>query len=239
MEINQVTPISIIIPVLNEAPILTATLSALQSLRAAGHEIIVVDGGSADPTVALAKTWADQVIISKCGRARQMNAGAAIARHTLLLFLHADTQLPPHADQLIISALQKNGRHPHHPYHLGQWGRFDVQLSGKHFLLRIIEWSMNWRSRITGIATGDQAMFICRNLFQRVGGFPDIPLMEDITLSRTLKRHARPVCLPHAVITSSRRWEQRGILRTLLLMWGLRLAYALGTDPHRLSRLYK
>lgn len=233
MKIDQLTHISIIIPTLNEATILVGTLSALQSLRAAGHEIIVVDGGSHDATRALASAWADQVICTECGRARQMNAGAALARHEILLFLHADTQLPPRADQLIIDSLQKQRTR------LSQWGRFDVQLSGQHFLLRIIERSMNWRSRITGIATGDQAMFICRDLFQRVSGFPDIPLMEDIALSGTLKRHSPPLCLQQRVITSSRRWEQRGIVRTMLLMWRLRLVYALGADPQRLARLYK
>ena len=234
MPVDQETRISIIIPVLNEATTLTAALSALQSLRAAGHEIIVVDGGSHDASMSLAETWADQVIRADRGRARQMNAGAAIAHHEILLFLHADTQLPHNADKLIIEALQKNTRHP------SQWGHFDVQLSGRHFLLRIIERSMNWRSRFTSIATGDQAIFICRDLFQRVGGFPDIPLMEDIVLSRTLKRHGgSPVCLRQRVITSSRRWEQQGIVRTVLLMWWLRLAYALGANPQWLARAYK
>lgn len=234
MAINQITRLSIIIPVLNEAATLTATLLALQPLRMAGHEVIVVDGGSHDTSLFLAEAGADQVVRAERGRARQMNAGAASARHEVLLFLHADTQLPPHADQLIIEGLQKSAHHPSH-----QWGRFDVQLSGKYFLLRVIEHSMNWRSRITGIATGDQAIFICRDLFQHVGGFPDIPLMEDITLSCTLKRHGSPLCLQQRVITSSRRWEQRGIVRTLLLMWWLRLAYALGTNPQRLAQLYE
>ncbi len=238
MAIDQITRLSIIIPVLNEAATLTVTLLALQPLRAAGHEIIVVDGGSHDASLSLAEAWADQVIRTERGRARQMNAGATIAHHEVLLFLHADTQLPPHADQLIIEGLQKSTRRPSH-LHAHIWGRFDVQLSGKYFLLRVIECSMNWRSRLTGIATGDQAIFICRDLFQRVGGFPDIPLMEDITLSRTLKRHGPPLCLQQRVITSSRRWEQRGIVRTLLLMWRLRLAYALGTDPQRLAQLYE
>ncbi len=233
MAIDKITHLSIIIPVLNEAATLTAALLALQPLRTAGHEIIVVDGGSHDASLSLAEAWTDQVIRSARGRARQMNAGAVIARHEVLLFLHADTQLPAQADQLIIEGLQNNA----HPFPL--WGRFDVQLSGKYFLLRVIERSMNWRSRLTGIATGDQAIFICRDLFQRVGGFPDIPLMEDITLSRTLKRHSSPLCLQQRVVTSSRRWEQRGIVRTLLLMWRLRLAYALGADPQRLAQLYE
>lgn len=233
MEIDRLAHISIIVPVLNEATAIVSTLSSLQPLRAAGHEVIVVDGGSHDATLALATPWADQVIRAERGRARQMNAGADLACHEVLLFLHVDTQLPDNADQLIIEGLRNSGRHP------PQWGRFDVQLSGKHFLLRIIEHSMNQRSRLTGIATGDQAMFICRDLFQRVGGFPDIPLMEDITLSRLLKRHTLPLCLRQRVITSSRRWEQRGIVRTMLLMWRLRLAYALGADPQRLAQLYE
>ncbi len=220
-------------PVLNEATTLIGTLSALQSLRATGHEIIVIDGGSDDGSREFAAGWADQVIRTECGRARQMNAGAALARHEVLLFLHADTQLPHNADKLIIDGLQRSDGNSH------QWGRFDVQLSGKNFLLRIIECGMNWRSRITGIATGDQAMFICRDLFQCVSGFPDIPLMEDITLSSTLKRHSPPLCLRQRVITSSRRWEQRGVIRTLLLMWRLRLLYALGANPQYLAKLYK
>lgn len=230
MVMNPDARISIIMPVLNEAATLTGTLSGLQPLRAAGHEIIVVDGGSHDASMSLAQPWADHVIGAERGRARQMNAGAAIARHDIWLFLHADTQLPHHADQLIIRGLQKSNC---------LWGRFDVQLSGRQFMLRIVERGMNWRSRLTGIATGDQAMFMRRDVFLRAGGFPDIPLMEDITLSGTLKRYSPPLCLSQCVITSSRRWEQRGILRTILLMWRLRLAYALGADPQRLVRPYQ
>jgi rSAM/selenodomain-associated transferase 2 len=224
------TTVSIIIPTLNEAGQIAATLQALQPVRAAGHEIIVVDGGSSDDTLALARPLADMLLPSLRGRSRQMNAGAAQARGDLLLFLHADTTLPQHALPAMLDGLSHSGR---------AWGRFDVRLSGRHALLRVIERMMNWRSRLTGIATGDQAMFVRRAVFQAVGNFPDIALMEDIALSRRLKRiGGAPLCLSTPVVTSSRRWEERGILRTMLLMWQLRLAYFLGASPARLARLY-
>ena len=222
--------ISIIIPVLNEASLITQTLSTLQPLRAAGHELIVVDGGSSDDTIALSEPLADQIIRSSRGRSRQMNAGAKIARGDILLFLHSDTLLPKGGDQLIISEMEKKRKN---------WGRFDVRLSGRHLLLRIVEWLMNWRSRITGIATGDQAIFVQKNLFETVDGFPNINLMEDITMSKFLKKNGPPLCLWQRVITSSRRWERNGILRTILLMWFLRLAYFYKTDPRRLVQLYE
>ncbi len=224
------TRISIIIPVFNEAAVAARTLSTLQPLRAAGHELILVDGGSDDATVALSEPFVDQVIRMPKGRSRQMNAGAKLARGEIFLFLHTDTLLPERADQLIIKGMGRGGR---------KWGRFDVRLSGRHFFFRIIEWLMNWRSRITGIATGDQAIFVQRKLFEKMGGFPDIDLMEDITLSKFLKRYGPPLCLWHRVITSSRRWEENGILRTILLMWRLRLAYFLGSNPERLAHLYE
>ncbi len=219
--------LSIIVPVLNEADGITASLQPLQTWRARGHEIILADGGSSDATVALAEPWVDKIIRSGRGRARQMNTGARAARGDVLLFLHADTQLPPDADALILDALQARA-----------WGRFDVRLSGAHPLLRVVETLMNRRSRLTGIATGDQAIFVRRALFEKTGGYPDIPLMEDIALSRALKKHGPPLCMKQRVLTSSRRWEQHGILRTILLMWKLRLAYALGADPARLVRHY-
>jgi rSAM/selenodomain-associated transferase 2 len=222
--------ISIIIPVLNEAPLIVQTLFGLQPWRAAGHEVIVVDGGSKDDSAILSWPLADQVILADRGRSRQMNAGARIAKGDILLFLHADTFLPKSADQSIIDGLKGQGR---------RWGRFDVQLSGRHYFFRIIQHLMNLRSRFTGIATGDQAIFVRRRLFEAVGGFPDIDLMEDIALSRILKRYGRPLCVRQWVVTSSRRWGQRGILRTVLQMWRLRLAYALGADPKRLARLYE
>ena len=224
------TKISVIIPVFNEAALIVQTLSTLQPLRAAGHELILVDGGSNDATVALSEPFVDQIIRTSKGRSRQMNAGSKSARGEVFLFLHADTLLPERADQLIMNGMGREGR---------KWGRFDVRFSGRHFSLRIIEWLMNWRSRTTGIATGDQAIFVQRTVFEKMGGFPNIDLMEDITLSKFLKRYGPPLCLWHRVITSSRRWEKNGIFRTVLLMWHLRLAYFLGSNPRRLAHLYE
>ena len=222
--------ISIIIPCLNEAQRIAETLQGLQPLRRRNHEIIVVDGGSEDTTAKVAKPLADVVIMSTAGRAVQLNTGATIAKGDVLLFLHADTCLPKDADKLIASALSNSGR---------QWGRFDTRLSGHGISFRIIERFMNIRSRLTSIATGDQALFVTRDLFITVGGFPEIALMEDIAVCRLLKRHGAPVCLAQRAITSSRRWEQRGVWRTVFLMWRLRIAYFFGADPQRLARLYQ
>jgi rSAM/selenodomain-associated transferase 2 len=221
--------LSIIVPVLNEAASIVATLEALAPLHERGAEIVVVDGGSADGTVALATPLADRVIASERGRAAQMNAGAAVAGGDVLLFLHADTRLPPNADRLIIDGLAQSGR---------RWGRFDVTIEGAHPLLPFVAASMNARSRLTGIATGDQAMFVTREAFNAAGEFPEIALMEDITLARRLKRVSPPLCLRARVRTSGRRWESRGVLRTILLMWRLRLAYFLGAKPEELARRY-
>jgi rSAM/selenodomain-associated transferase 2 len=225
----MISTLSIIIPVLNEAGIIVSALSRLQSLRAAGHEIIVVDGGSNDGTPVLSEPLANRVISSPRGRACQMNAGAKIATGGILLFLHADTLLPKNSYRLILSGLARTGK---------KWGRFDVSLSGKHFLFPIIAWLMNLRSRITSIATADQAIFIERGFFEAVRGFPEIDLMEDIALSKILKRAGKPLCLWHRVLTSSRRWERNGILRTVLQMWLQRLAYFLGVNPRHLARCY-
>jgi rSAM/selenodomain-associated transferase 2 len=222
--------ISMIIPILNEAGIITETLSQLQPFRLKGHEVIVVDGGSDDASQRLSRSLADQVICSPQGRSRQMNAGARIARGEILLFLHADTFLPEGADGFVISGMKERGK---------VWGRFDVHLSGRHPLFRLIELLMNWRSRISGIATGDQGIFVRSETFKSVSGFPEIDLMEDIALSKILKRLGPPLCLRQKVVTSSRRWEEDGILRTVLLMWYLRLVYALGADPRDLARLYR
>lgn len=221
--------LSIIIPTLNEQAVIVDLLQTLQPLRSVGHEIIVVDGGSVDKTRDLVTPLVDNLLLADCGRARQMNTGAQFAHHDILLFLHADTYLPEQADALIINGLAETGR---------KWGRFDVRLSGQARLLRVIERLMNWRSCLTGIATGDQAIFIQRHLYTQVQGFPEIPLMEDVALSRHLKRFSRPVCIQALVTTSSRRWEQHGIVRTILLMWGLRLAYALGVKPQTLKKFY-
>ena len=221
--------LSIIIPCLNEAAGIVSMLESLRPLRARGAEVIVADGGSSDDTAALAAPLADRVVNAPRGRAAQMNAGATFARAEILLFLHADCVLPPDAEQLIVAGLA--GGAP-------QWGRFDVTLDGVHPLLRVVACMMNLRSRLTGIATGDQGIFITRALFARLGGFPALPLMEDIALSRLAKRAGAPLCLCERIVTSARRWERHGVLRTIVLMWQLRLAYFLGADPARLALRY-
>lgn len=225
------TEISIIVPALNEATGIVAALEALAPLRAQGAEVIVVDGGSADATLELAKPLADQIISAPRGRARQMNAGAAVAHGRVLLFLHADTRLPENAAELASLAIGDvlTGRH---------WGRFDVRIEGRSHWLGLVARMMNLRSRLAGIATGDQAMFVSRSAFRAVGGFPDIPLMEDIALSKALKSLGRPVCLAARVTTSGRRWETHGVWRTIVFMWWLRLRYFLGADPLRLALEY-
>jgi len=220
--------LSIIVPALEEAAAIAACLAPLQALRARGVEVIVVDGGSGDATRELAAPLADRVFESPRGRARQMNAGAQAARGEVLLFLHADTLLVPHADALVARAIEGGAR----------WGRFDVAIAGSHPLLRVVACSMNVRSRLSGVATGDQAIFVKRDAFREAGGFPDIPLMEDVALSRALRRAGRPACLRERVVTSGRRWERGGTLRTILLMWRLRLAYAAGADPRSLVHRY-
>jgi rSAM/selenodomain-associated transferase 2 len=222
--------LSVIVPALDEEAVIGATLERLAPLRAAGHQVVLADGGSGDCTREIAAPLADRVLTGPRGRARQMNAGAAVADGDILLFLHADTLLPESAAGDITDGLHSTGR---------RWGRFDVRLTGSLPLLRLVEWMMNARSRLTGVATGDQALFVERALFEAVGGFPDIPLMEDVALCKRLKRQGAPLCLRSRVVTSSRRWEERGVLRTIGLMWGLRAAYAAGVSPERLARLYR
>lgn len=222
--------LSIIVPTLNEAAGIAATLEALAPLRARGHDVIVADGGSSDGTREAAGDSADRVISAPRGRASQMNAGAAVARGDVFIFLHADTRLPPDADARIRDGLSASGR---------AWGRFDVHVAGGGALLPVIAFFMNLRSRITGIATGDQAMFVRREAFARAGGFSALPLMEDVALSAALKRLSRPLCLSEKAVTSGRRWERNGVLRTVLLMWWLRLQFFLGAAPARLARHYE
>jgi rSAM/selenodomain-associated transferase 2 len=221
--------ISIIVPALNEADGITAVLVALAPLRARGHEVIVVDGGSSDGTAALARAVADRVVPAPRGRASQMNAGAALARGEVLLFLHADTRLPENADASVLEGLAASGK---------AWGRFDVRIEGASLCLPVIAFFMNLRSRATGIATGDQAIFVRREAFERAGRFPPLELMEDIALSRSLRRASRPLCLADKAVTSGRRWERRGVLRTVLLMSWLRLAFFFGAAPAKLARIY-
>ena len=219
--------ISIVVPVLNEGPIIAAALNRLQPLRARGHEVIVVDGGSTDSTVDLSRTLADQILLAPPGRAAQMNVGAKAAKGDAFLFLHADTRLPESADLVVADALGRVS-----------WGRFDVSIESAHPLLAVVAFMMNLRSRLTGIATGDQAMFVARTAFEKAGGFPAIGLMEDVALSSVLKGSGAPACLKARAVTSGRRWEQRGVIRTIVLMWRLRLLYFLGADPAKLARLY-
>jgi len=221
--------LSIVVPALNEAAGITATLQALAPLRERGHELIVVDGGSSDGTAALAAPLADRVVAAETGRAAQMNAGAALAQGDWLLFLHADTRLPADADAALQRAAQAGAG----------WGRFDVHIEGRSAWLPVIATLMNWRSRLSGIATGDQAIFVRTALFRRLGGYAALPLMEDIELSRRLRATGRPACLRERVLTSGRRWESRGVWRTVLLMWRLRWRYWRGTPAEELARAYR
>ena len=220
--------LSIVVPVLDEAPRIEAALRALAPLRTRGVEVIVVDGGSSDRTAELARPLADRVLAAPRGRSLQMNAGAAAAQGDVLLFLHADTSLPANADRLALDGLARSGR---------AWGRFDVRFDGGAGFA-LIALMMNLRSRLSGIATGDQAMFVTRAAFAAAGGFPPIALMEDVALSANLKRTSRPLCLAARVTTSARRWREHGVLRTILLMWKLRLAFFFGADPVHLARSY-
>jgi len=222
--------ISIIIPVLNEADHVLHVLKPLQKYRGKNLEIIVIDGGSDDSTIDLIKPYSDIVDVSVKGRAKQMNVGACKAQGNVLIFLHADTLLPENFIDSVLKGLSKDGY---------CWGRFDISLSGSAFSLRVIEFFINFRSRWSGIATGDQAIFVNSQTFHQLGGYQDIPLMEDVALSKNLKQNSLPVCLKDKVITSSRRWEKFGIWRTIILMWKLRLEYFFGADPHYLASKYE
>jgi rSAM/selenodomain-associated transferase 2 len=221
--------LSIIIPVLNERAGIAATLGQLAPLRERGVEIVVVDGGSDDGTRDLAAANSDRVIVSRRGRASQQNAGARIATGDVLAFLHSDTQLPPHADTLMLNAIGSGS---------SAWGRFDVSFDSGRPMMRVVAAMMNWRSRWTGVATGDQCIFVRRSAFATAGEFPDLPLMEDVALCKLLRRESAPACLRARVITSARRWETHGVWRTIALMSWLRLSYVLGVSPTRLARWY-
>ena len=226
---DEMKQLSIIIPTLDEAEAIGATLGSLVELRRRGHEIIVVDGGSSDGTAILVRGLADGIVLAPAGRAGQMNAGARAARGDVLLFLHADSRLPLEADRLVLQGLAASGL---------AWGRFDVRITGPHPLLRAVEAMMNLRSRLTRVCTGDQGIFVRRDAFDAVGGYPGQELMEDIAISTRLRRLSAPLCLRQPCLTSARRWESRGVLRTIMLMWWLRLQYALGVAPARLARAY-
>jgi len=226
---SSISKLSIIMPVLDEGEGIAAALDALSKLRALGTEVIVVDGGSRDATIQRARMRADRVISGPRGRALQMNAGAAKAAGDVFLFLHADTRLPADADHVVLSGLERSGL---------AWGRFNVSIDGRSPLLLMVGWLMNMRSQLTGIATGDQAIFVRRDAFHEAGGFPEIPLMEDIALSKRLKRVSWPLCLSERAVTSGRRWDRDGVVPTILLMWRLRLKYFFGADPKELAQQY-
>jgi rSAM/selenodomain-associated transferase 2 len=221
--------ISVVIPVLNEAGCITRLLDELQAMRRRGQELVVVDGGSHDGTVAASRLLADRVVEAPRGRASQMRAGAAVATGSVVWFLHADTLPAADADLLILKECMQGG---------DRWGRFDVRFSRDRFMLKVVAFLMNLRARFTGIATGDQGIFMTRVLYEKVGGMPAIPLMEDVALSCMLKRYRRPAVIRQKLVASPRRWEKHGVARTILTMWGLRLAYFFGVAPSRLAKYY-
>jgi rSAM/selenodomain-associated transferase 2 len=220
--------VSVIIPVLNEAEGLAALLPELLAQQDLA-EVIVADGGSRDATPDIVQSAGAQYINTHIGRAVQMNTGAAQATGDTLLFLHADTRLPPNAVVLIEEVISAGA----------MWGRFDLRLSGRHWLFRVVERMINWRSCLSGIATGDQAIFLRRDQFEAMGGYAEIPLMEDVEISKRLRRLKWPFCIHQPLTTSSRRWEHHGIVRTIVLMWRMRLAYFLGTSPETLAEQYR
>lgn len=230
MAVSHELTVAVILPVLNEAGTLPTLLEHLRQQMP--DEIIVVDGGSTDTTRDIVWARTDPLsvrwLVSARGRASQMNTAAAAARADVLLFLHADTRLPLDALESVRAVIRAGN----------VWGRFDVRLDNPRFVYRVIERFMNWRSALTGIATGDQAIFVRRNVFDKLGGYPAIALMEDIALSARLKRIMAPVRLRAVVTTSARRWERHGVAHTVARMWWLRLCYWIGVSPARLARWY-
>lgn len=222
--------LSIIIPVLNEERLIERCLMQLAALRRSGVEVIVVDGGSHDGTVHRARQQGVRRTSASTGRAAQMNAGAQLARGDLLAFLHVDTLA---SDAALSRLVQLAGQGTH------CWGRFDICIDDRGWPFRLIAACMNLRSRLSAVATGDQLIFVHRGLFEAVGGFPSIALMEDVSLSKSLRRIAAPLCCRETVLTSARRWRRRGTVRTIALMWWLRLRYAMGADPQQLARMYR
>ena len=220
------TDISFVIPVLNEAAGVAALLRDLRR-RFPDCELIVVDGGSADRTVAEAMPLCDRLLLGDRGRARQMNLGARTATSGYLVFLHADTR--PGLSQAELRASLRQ-----YPC----WGYCRVRLSGEQSAFRVIEWFMNLRSRLTAVATGDQMLFVRREMFERTGGFDEIPLMEDVAYCKRLRRLAPPLVIRDPVLVSSRRWEEGGVMATVLRMWLLRLAFVCGISPATLWKHY-
>ncbi len=222
--------LSIVIPCLNEADNILNTLNALQPARKRGCEIILSDGGSTDNTLSIAKKNVDKIIHSKAGRAIQMNNGAEKSNGDIICFLHADTITPDNVDKIILSALDRSNK---------QWGFFKIKLNHKHFIFRIIEWFINTRSSLSKVATGDQGIFITKTTFNKLSGFANIALMEDIELTKRLKKISSPIVIKQVLLTSSRRWEKHGIVNTVFLMWQLRLRYFFGASPLSLAKKYQ
>jgi rSAM/selenodomain-associated transferase 2 len=221
--------ISLVLPVRNEARLIREQLQRLQCYRAKGHEVIVIDGGSVDATVEQTKGLVDRCEVSAAGRSNQMNHGASEAKGDILLFLHADTELPINADECICNGLAAQD---------SRWGWFDIKLSKPQLAFRVVAAMMNLRARLTSVSTGDQALFVERELFQEVGGFPPLALMEDIAISKVLRRRGSPARPVGLVTTSSRRWEEDGLISTILLMWRLRFLYFIGVKPQKLREMY-
>lgn len=223
------TKLSIIIPVLNEDEILFNQQEAFRSLLNQGHEVIVVDGGSEDNSIEIANRIGCKTFVTRPSRGHQLHFGAEQSSNEVLLFLHADTLLPTNTPELINHALTPANKH---------WGRFNVRFSNTKLIFLIIAWFMNKRSCLTGISTGDQALFVKRESYFSCGGFPDFPIMEDIEISKRLKKISFPVCIPNEAISSSRKWDKQGVLKTILKMWRLRLMFFFGVSPDRLAKLY-
>ena len=226
---SDLKTISVVLPVRNEAGLIREQLQRLQCYRAKGHEVIVIDGGSVDATVEQTEGLVDRCEVSAAGRSNQMNHGASDAKGDILLFLHADTELPINADECICTALTAQD---------SRWGWFDIKLSKPQLAFRVVATMMNLRARLTSVSTGDQALFVERGLFQEVGGFPPLALMEDIAISKVLRRRGSPARPVGLVTTSSRRWEEKGLILTILLMWRLRFLYFFGVKPQRLRDMY-
>lgn len=220
---------SIIIPTLNECSFFTKQQRVLTTLLKEGHEIIVVDGGSDDGTLGLAEKIGCKCISTKASRGHQQHVGANTSSHHTLIFLHADTQLPSNAINDIRTSLDSSN---------SNWGRFNVEFTSNRCIFKVIAWFMNKRSCITGIVTGDHTLFVNRQLYFKCGGFSDTGIMEDIDLSKRLKKYSRPICINNNVITSSRKWEHQGVIKTILIMWSLRLQYYFGASEESLIKQY-
>ncbi len=227
---SEYSSLSIIVPMLNETSQFPHLLAHLGYWQARGHEVILVDGGSTDGSAEIATEWGFSVLRSRAGRARQMNIGAQNAQAKTLVFLHADTRLPEQADRIILEGMANSEQ---------RWGRFDVEFDGGPLMLRLVARLMNVRSRLTGVATGDQAIFVDRALFESQQGYAEIPLMEDIELCKRLRKIGAPLCLREKVKTSGRRWREKGVWRTVLLMWSLRWRYWCGVSPDVLAEDYR